>query len=70
MYIYIYIYIYIFEIFKGKHLCWSLFLIFSKAASLKACNFIKKRWCFPGNIAKFLRRAFLKNTTGDFYKSW
>ena len=33
-------------IFRGKHLCWSLFLI-----KLQAYN-------FPVNIAKFLRTAF------------
>ena len=41
-------------IFTGKQLCWSL----------NAFNFIKKRfqhWCFPVNIAKFLRTAlFIK----------
>ena len=34
--------------------------------SLKACKFMKKRHqhrCFPVNIAKFLRTAFLKNTS-------
>ena len=38
-------------IFTGKHLCWSL----------KVCNFTKQRlqhWCFPVNIAKFLRKPF------------
>ena len=30
-----------FEIFTGKHLCWSLFLI--KLHAQKGCNFIKKR---------------------------
>ena len=39
--------------------------LFNKVASLKGCNFIKKRlqqWCFPGNIAKFLRTAFFYRT--------
>ena len=35
-----------FAIFRGNHLCWSLFLI-----KLQACN-------IPVNIAKFLRTAF------------
>ena len=46
--------------FTRKYLCWSLFLI--TVAGLEACNFIKKRFlhrCFPVNIAKFLRTAFL-----------
>ena len=37
--------------------------IFNKVADLQACNFIKmklREWCFPVNIAKFLRTAFLK----------
>ena len=37
-------------------------------------NFIKKRFqyrCFPVNIAKFLRTAFLSNTSGDcFWLLW
>ena len=36
--------------------------LFNKVASLQTYNFIKKRLqhgCFPVNIAKFLRRAFL-----------
>ena len=38
--------------------------LFNKAASLQACNFIKKRLqCrgFPVKIAKFLRTPILKN---------
>ena len=38
--------------------------LFNKAAGLEACNVIKKRlqlWCFPLNIAKFLRTPILKN---------
>ena len=37
------------------------------AVHLKACNIIKKRLqhvCFPVNIAKFLRAAFLYSTFG------
>ena len=43
-----------FQIFTGKHLCRSLFLI----------KFIKKRLqhrCSPMNIAKFLKESILKN---------
>ena len=46
-------------IFKGKHLCWRLFL--TKLQVWKACSFIKKRLhCrfFNANIAKFLRTTF------------
>ena len=39
-----------FAIFTGKPLCWSLFLI-NKSV-------FNKHWCFPVNIAKFLRVAF------------
>ena len=49
-----------FQIFTGKHLCWSLFV--NKVAGPQACNFMKRRFkhsCFPVNIAKFLRTAFL-----------
>ena len=48
-----------FAIFTGKHLCLSLFLI-----KLQGFNFIKKglqHRCFPVNIAKFLRTAFLEH---------
>ena len=41
--------------------------LFNKVAGLKACNFIKKRpqqKCFPVNITKVLRTAFLQNTSG------
>ena len=40
---------------------------FNRIAGLEACDFIKKRlWqrCFPINFAKFLRKPFLKNTSG------
>ena len=36
---------------------------FNRLAGFKTCNFIKKRlqhWCFPMNIAKFLRTLILK----------
>ena len=39
-----------FAIFTGKHLCWGLFLI--------------KLQVLPVDIAKFLRIAFLYNTSG------
>ena len=48
-----------FAIFIRKHMCW---ILFNKAADLKACNFIKKKlkhMCFPVNLDKFLRTAFL-----------
>ena len=48
-----------FAIFTGKCLCWSLFLI-----KLQAYNFIKKRFqhrSFPMNIAKFLRKFYIKH---------
>ena len=54
-----------FEIFAGKHLSWSLFMIKLQARKFKT---LWKRdfntgvflW-FPVNIAKFLRTAFLKD---------
>ena len=61
----------------GKHFCQSLFL--NKVTGLRVCTFIKKRlWCFPLNIAKFLRRPFIiehlwwllllkKNLTGQTF---
>ena len=51
--------------FTGKHLYQRLF--FNKVAGLEACNFIKKETLaqvFPVNLAKFLRAAFLQNTSG------
>ena len=54
--------------FSGKHLCRDLF--FNKVAGLKPGTLLKKRLrhsCFPGNFAKFLRTAFLKNTLGDWF---
>ena len=47
-----------FEIFAGKHLCWSLFLTL-----LQNCIFIKKRFqqkCSPVYYVKFLRTAFFR----------
>ena len=49
----------------GKHLFQSLF--FYKVAVLRSVTLFKKRlWhrCFPMNFAKFLRTAFLQNTSG------
>ena len=43
---------------------------FNKVAALQAYNFIKERLqhrCFPVNIAKFLRTAFLWNTSGSCF---
>ena len=37
-----------FEMFTGKHLCWSLFLIERPATLLNRC--------FPVNIAKFFKK--------------
>ena len=45
-----------FAIFKGNHMCWSLFLIKLQATLLK--KRLQNRYV-PGNIAKFLRTAFL-----------
>ena len=48
--------------FTGKHMCQIIF--FNKVAGL---SFLKKRlWhrCFSVNFAKFLRAAFLQNTSG------
>ena len=44
--------------------------LFSKVVSLEPWNFIKKKLqhrCFPVNIAKFLRKFYLKNTTGGCF---
>ena len=53
-----------FEIFTGKHLCWSL----------QTCNFIKKRLqhrCFPVNISNFLRTAsFIEHLLAFKLNSW
>ena len=43
--------------------------LFSKRASLEAYDFIKRlpQRCFSVNIAKFLRKFYLKNTTGSYF---
>ena len=44
----------------------ALWLLFNSVAALKVCNFFKKRvqhYCFPVNIAKFLRTPTLENTS-------
>ena len=46
--------------------------LFNKVAGLMASRFIKKSLkhrCFPVNIAKFLKTAFLLNTSGGCYNS-
>ena len=51
--------------FTGKHLCQSL--LFNKVAGLRPATLLKKKlWhrCFPINFVKFLRTAFLRNTSG------
>ena len=48
----------------------ALEFLFNKVASLETCNFIKKKLqqrCFPVNIATFLRKFYLKNTTGGCF---
>ena len=53
-----------FAIFTGKHLCQSF--------SLQVCHFFEKklqRSCFSVNIARFLRKVFLQNTSdGCFWQ--
>ena len=47
--------------------------LFSKVAILEAYKCIKKRLqhsCFPVNIANFLRKFHLKNTTGGCFCNW
>ena len=54
-------------IFTGKKVLESRF---NKIADPQACNFIKKRLqykCFSVNIEKFLRKAFLQNTSGGCF---
>ena len=49
----------------GKHMCQSIF--FNKVAGLRYATLLKKRlWhmCFLVNFARFLRTAFLQNTSG------
>ena len=44
--------------------------LFNKFAFLKVSNFIKKRFqqrCFPLKFVKFLRTAFLQNTSGSCF---
>ena len=47
-----------FAIFTGKHLYWSLFL--TKLQASRSATLLKKRqhWCFPVNMAEFLRTPF------------
>ena len=50
--------------FTGKHLCQRLF--FNKVTGLRPVTLLKKSlWhrCFPVNFTKFLRTAFLQNTS-------
>ena len=50
-----------FAIFTGKLLCWNLFVGVHVMQAQKPFKFIKlQHKCFPVNIAKFLRTAFLK----------
>ena len=49
-----------FAIFTGNHLCWSSAI--NELKAWKLATLFKKRLqqrCFPENIAKFLRTAFL-----------
>ena len=58
-------------IFKGKHLCWGLYLI--KLQVWRSANFLKidSTQLFPLDIAKFLRKVFLYNTSGgSFWQSY
>ena len=51
--------------FTGKHLCHRLF--FNKVVGVRAATLLKKRvWrrCFSVNFEKFLKTAFLQNTSG------
>ena len=50
--------------FTRKHLCWSLF--FNKVRRCRSATSLKmrlQRRYFPVNLAKFLRKPFLQNTT-------
>ena len=56
-----------FAIFTGKHLCWTLFLVFNRLQAWRpvtrpATRLWNRR--FPVNIAKLLRKAFLYKTSG------
>ena len=45
--------------------------LFNTVAGLQACKLIKKKLqhrCFPENIAKFLRTAFLQNNYGGYFR--
>ena len=47
--------------------------LFSKFVSLEAYKFIKKTLqhrCFPVNIANFLGKFYLRNTTGGCFCTW
>ena len=51
-------------------MCQSLF--FNKVAGLRFAALLRKRFwqrCFPVNFAKFLRKPFLKNTSGQLLLS-
>ena len=57
-------------IFTGKHLCWGLFLIYCRSKGLQLLD-SNTTQVFPGNIAKFLRIAFLYNISGGcFWQSY
>ena len=60
-----------FDKFTGKHLCQSQF--FNKVAGLRPAILLKSRlwhWCFPVNLAKFLRIPFLQNNSGRLLLTW
>ena len=47
-------------------------LLFNKVAGLRSVALLRKRFwqrCFPVNFAKFLRKPFLKNTSGQLLLS-
>ena len=58
-----------FAIFTGDNLCWNLF--FNKVPGQNACILMKKetpqRRCFPMNIVRFLKTAFLWNTCSLYF---
>ena len=51
-----------------KHLCWSLFLI--KMQAWRPVTLPNRDSCFSVNIAKFLRKFYLKNTSGGCSYTW
>ena len=57
-----------FAIFTGKQLCWSLFLIKLKdwRLAFSSKKTLQHR-CFPMNIARFLKKAFLWNTYSLYF---